>query len=58
MAAIPNVFPGEVIRASLINQLIDAVNAGGTTVPSGVAVPDVFGMPLQRRFSIAVRLGY
>ena len=49
MAAIPNVLPGEVIRAGLINQLIDAVNAGGgATVPSGVAVPDVFGMALAQ----------
>jgi hypothetical protein len=48
MAAIPHVLPGEVIRATLINQLIDAVNAGGSVVPSGVAVPDVFGMPLAQ----------
>lgn len=48
MAAIPHVLPGEVIRASLINQLIDAANAGGSVVPSGVAVPDVFGMPLAQ----------
>ena len=44
MAQIPHVQPGEIIRASLINALIDAANAGGgATVPTGVPVPDLFG---------------
>jgi IPT/TIG domain/PASTA domain len=53
MAQIPHVNPGEVIRASLINQLIDAANAGGgTTVPSGVAVPDLFSRTLSQARSL------
>jgi hypothetical protein len=46
--AIPHVLPGEVIRASLINQLIDAANAGGTAPATGVEVPDLFGRTLDQ----------
>ena len=48
MAAIPHVLPGQVIRANLINQLIDFVNGSGSTVPSGVEVPDLFGRTLSQ----------
>jgi hypothetical protein len=48
MSPIPNVQPGEVIRASLINQLIDAVNGGISSPATGVAVPDLFGRTLDQ----------
>src|SRR5687767_4195360 len=50
MAQIPHVQPGEVIRSSVINELIDQVNAfGGSTGPvSGVEVPELFGRTLTQ----------
>jgi hypothetical protein len=48
MPPIPHVLPGEVIRASLINQLIDAANAGTGPAPIGVPVPDLFGRTLDQ----------
>ncbi|MGH9238575.1 MAG: IPT/TIG domain-containing protein [Vicinamibacterales bacterium] len=55
MPPIPHVQPGEVIRSSFINTLIDQLNAlsGGTTAPpSGVQVPDVFGRTLSQARSL------
>jgi hypothetical protein len=49
---IPHVLPGEVIRASLINQLIDAANAGTGPAPIGVPVPDLFGRTLDQARSL------
>src|SRR5437870_4986118 len=49
MALIPNVLPGQVIRSKDFNTLIDALNALQTGAPgAGVAVPDLFGMPLAQ----------
>lgn len=54
MAQIPHVQPGEVIRSSFINTLIDAINAGtgGGPAPAGVLVPDVFGRTLSQAQSM------
>ena len=52
MPPIPHVLPGEVIRASLINQLIDAANAGTGPAPIGVLVPDLFGRTLSQAQSL------
>src|SRR5437870_1551254 len=49
MAQIPHVQPGEVIRSSFINGLIDQINALGTGAPpAGVAVPNVLGRTLSQ----------
>src|SRR5262249_28155126 len=49
MAQIPHVQPGEVIRSSFINNLIDQLNALSTGAPApGVSVPDVFGRTLSQ----------
>jgi len=56
MAPISHVNPGEVIRASLINQLIDVANGGAAAPASGVAVPDVFGLQLAQARAILTQL--
>lgn len=49
MAQIPHVQPGQVIRSKDWNALIDEINALQTGAPgAGVAVPDLFGMPLAQ----------
>jgi hypothetical protein len=49
MAQIPHVQSGEVIRANVINTLIDQVNALGSGAPGpGVTVPNVIGRPLSQ----------
>jgi len=56
MAPISRVNPGEVIRASLINQLIDVANGGAAAPAAGVAVPDVFGLQLAQARAILTQL--
>ena len=51
MAQIPHIQPGDVIRASFINGLVDQVNAlalGGPSTPTGVVVPNVIGQQLSQ----------
>ncbi len=55
MAPIPYVKPGEVIRSSLINQLIDIANGGGGAPAAGVPVPDVFGVALSQARSMIMQ---
>ncbi len=53
MAQIPHVQPGEVIRSSFINGLVDQVNALASGAPGpGVSVPHVIGRPLSQARSM------
>jgi hypothetical protein len=57
MALIPHVQPGQVIRSNFINALIDEINALQSGAPgAGVAVPDVFGLPLAQARAVITQL--